>query len=46
MAHEHERLRFKSPRGSAGLMELVCIYGYALTVFIPAAIICIVSLEI
>lgn len=29
-----------------GLMELVCIYGYALTVFIPAAIICIIPLEI
>jgi hypothetical protein len=28
--------------GPAGLVELICIYGYALTIFIPAALFCIV----
>jgi len=27
-----------------GLIDLVCIYGYALTVLIPAAVICVVSI--
>mmetsp|Transcript_11289 Transcript_11289/g.31489 ORF Transcript_11289/g.31489 Transcript_11289/m.31489 type:complete len:289 (+) Transcript_11289:24-890(+) len=29
-----------------GLIDLVCIYGYALTVLIPAAVICVIPLEI
>ncbi|EKX31460.1 hypothetical protein GUITHDRAFT_122348, partial [Guillardia theta CCMP2712] len=28
-----------------GLLELVCIYGYSLTIYIPAAIICVAPIE-
>eukprot|EP00281_Chroomonas_sp_CCMP1168_P025960 CAMPEP_0206228284 /NCGR_PEP_ID=MMETSP0047_2-20121206/9089_1 /ASSEMBLY_ACC=CAM_ASM_000192 /TAXON_ID=195065 /ORGANISM="Chroomonas mesostigmatica_cf, Strain CCMP1168" /LENGTH=281 /DNA_ID=CAMNT_0053651521 /DNA_START=49 /DNA_END=894 /DNA_ORIENTATION=- len=29
-----------------GLIELVCVYGYSLTIFIPASLLCVIPVEI
>lgn len=29
-----------------GLVEIICLYGYSLTVFVPACVVCVVPLEI